>query len=195
MLWRWCAGSPTNLDARLSAQGRTGFMARIVRREQFSELSFLWRSRRPTWPPPPEPGHFVMLRLHGTASAFPLTVADFDRQRGTVTVVVQALGKTTLAMRDQFAAGDGCSISSARSACAAHRPARPRGAGGRRSGRGADLPAAARLQAGRQPHHHHRRLPRRLAPLLAGQAGRVGRRADRLHRRRQRRPPASSTPH
>jgi NAD(P)H-flavin reductase len=35
-----------------------------------------------------------------------LTVADFDRARGTVTVVVQALGKTTRAMRDDYAEGD-----------------------------------------------------------------------------------------
>jgi len=33
-------------------------------------------------------------------------VADFDRGRGTVTVVVQALGKTTREMRDGYAEGD-----------------------------------------------------------------------------------------
>ena len=81
-------------------------MARIVRREQFSELSFLWEIEAPDVAAAAEPGHFVMLRLHEDGERIPLTVADFDRQRGTVTVVVQALGKTTLAMRDQFAAGD-----------------------------------------------------------------------------------------
>ena len=42
-----------------------------------------------------EPGHFVMLRLLDEGERIPLTVADYDRERGTVTVVVQALGKTT----------------------------------------------------------------------------------------------------
>ena len=81
-------------------------MARIVRREQFSELSFLWEIEAPDVAAAAEPGHFVMLRLHEDGERIPLTVADFDRERGTVTVVVQALGKTTLAMRDQYAAGD-----------------------------------------------------------------------------------------
>jgi homotetrameric NADPH-dependent glutamate synthase len=81
-------------------------MYRIVRREQFSELSFLWEVEAPDVAAAAEPGHFVMLRLHEEGERIPLTVADFDRQRGTVTVVVQALGKTTCAMRDQYAQGD-----------------------------------------------------------------------------------------
>ena len=31
-------------------------------------------------------GHFVMLRLHEGSERIPLTVADFDRERGTVTM-------------------------------------------------------------------------------------------------------------
>lgn len=81
-------------------------MARIVRREQFSDQTFLWELEAPDVAAAAEPGHFVMLRLHDEGERIPLTVADFDRRRGTVTVVVQALGKTTLAMRDQFAEGD-----------------------------------------------------------------------------------------
>jgi glutamate synthase (NADPH/NADH) small chain len=46
-----------------------------------------------------------MLRLSEDGERIPLTVADFDRQRGTVTVVVQALGKTTREMRDQYEPG------------------------------------------------------------------------------------------
>jgi glutamate synthase (NADPH/NADH) small chain len=71
-------------------------MARIVRREQFSDQTFLWELDAPDVAAAAEPGHFVMLRLHEDGERIPLTVADFDRRRGTVTVVVQALGKTTL---------------------------------------------------------------------------------------------------
>jgi len=81
-------------------------MYRIARREQFSENAFLWEIDAPDVAQAAEPGHFVMLRLSDGGERIPLTVADFDRQRGTVTVVVQALGKTTLAMRDDYAEGD-----------------------------------------------------------------------------------------
>jgi homotetrameric NADPH-dependent glutamate synthase len=39
-----------------------------------------------------------MLRIDETGERIPLTVADYDRQRGTVTIVVQAVGKTTFQM-------------------------------------------------------------------------------------------------
>src|SRR5208282_2107361 len=47
-----------------------------------------------------------MLRLYEGGERIPLTVADFDRERGTITVVVQALGKTTCEMRDRYGEGD-----------------------------------------------------------------------------------------
>ena len=40
-------------------------------------------------------GNFVMLRLHGTGERIPLTIADSDSSRGTITIIVQAVGKTT----------------------------------------------------------------------------------------------------
>jgi glutamate synthase (NADPH/NADH) small chain len=81
-------------------------MFQIVRRELFSEQSFLWEVSAPDVAAAAQPGHFVMLRLREGGERIPLTVADFDRQRGTVTVVVQALGKTTREMRDDYAQGE-----------------------------------------------------------------------------------------
>ncbi len=81
-------------------------MFQIVRREQFSDQTFLWEIDAPDVARAAEPGHFVMLRLDETGERIPLTVADFDRERGTVTVVVQTLGKTTREMRDDYAQGD-----------------------------------------------------------------------------------------
>ena len=81
-------------------------MFEIVRRERFSEQSFLWEVRAPDVAAAAQPGHFVMLCLREGGERIPLTVADFDRERGTVTVVVQALGKTTREMRDDYAEGD-----------------------------------------------------------------------------------------
>src|SRR5262245_3178087 len=80
-------------------------MVRILRREQFSTETFLWEVDAPYVAQAAQPGHFVMLRLDDAGERIPLTVADFDRERGTVTVVVQTLGKTTRQMRDGYAEG------------------------------------------------------------------------------------------
>ena len=70
----------------------------IIRREAFSDTTFLWEVLAPDVAQSAEPGHFVMLRLHEGGERIPLTVADFDRDRGTITMVIQALGKTTREM-------------------------------------------------------------------------------------------------
>ena len=81
-------------------------MYTIVRREAFSDTTFLWEVSAPDVARAAQPGHFVMLRLHDGGERIPLTVADYDRERGTITMVVQSLGKTTLEMRDRYAEGD-----------------------------------------------------------------------------------------
>ncbi|TXT55937.1 MAG: Sulfide dehydrogenase subunit beta [Candidatus Thorarchaeota archaeon] len=40
-------------------------------------------------------GQFVMIRVNETGERFPLTIADFDREKGTVTIVFQEVGKST----------------------------------------------------------------------------------------------------
>src|SRR5574340_1587287 len=80
-------------------------MYSILRREAFSDTTFLWEVEAPDVAASAEPGHFVMLRLHEGSERVPLTVADYDRERGTVTLVIQALGKTTQEMRDRYRAG------------------------------------------------------------------------------------------
>jgi homotetrameric NADPH-dependent glutamate synthase len=77
----------------------------IVGREQFSDNTFLWEVEAPDVAASAQPGNFVMVRLHDGSERVPLTVADFDRERGTITMVVQALGKTTQEMRDRYHEG------------------------------------------------------------------------------------------
>ncbi len=81
-------------------------MYTIIRREAFSDVTFLWEVMAPDIARSAEPGHFVMLRLHDGSERIPLTVADFDRDKGTITMVIQSLGKTTLEMRDHYKTGD-----------------------------------------------------------------------------------------
>ena len=70
----------------------------IVRREQFGPTTFLWEVGAPDVARAARPGHFVMARIDEHGERIPLTVADFDAARGTVTVVIQAVGKTTFEM-------------------------------------------------------------------------------------------------
>lgn len=43
-------------------------------------------------------GQFVLVRLHDGGERIPLTIADADAERGTITLVVQEVGKTTAEM-------------------------------------------------------------------------------------------------
>ncbi len=81
-------------------------MYKIVRREAFSDVTFLWEVEAPDVALAAQPGHFVMVRLHEGAERVPLTVADYDRKKGTITMVVQALGKTTREMMNDYRQGD-----------------------------------------------------------------------------------------
>jgi NAD(P)H-flavin reductase len=91
-------------------------------------------------------------------------VADFDRERGTVTIVVQALGKTTREMRDHYSQGDDFDDFVGPLGLPQHieRVGHVVLVGGG-LGVAPVFPAAARLQGGRQPHHLHRRLSQRRA--------------------------------
>ncbi len=51
-------------------------------------------------------GQFVVIRLHERGERIPLTLADWDAQAGTITLVVQAVGKTTLELAERFHEGD-----------------------------------------------------------------------------------------
>ncbi len=42
-----------------------------------------------------QPGQFVILRIDNTGERIPLTIADFDRKKGTIMMIFQAMGKTT----------------------------------------------------------------------------------------------------
>ena len=81
-------------------------MYTILRREAFSDTTFLWDVLAPDVARAAQPGHFVMVRLREGAERIPLTVADYDREKGTITLVVQALGKTTHEMMTEYKQGD-----------------------------------------------------------------------------------------
>ncbi len=46
-------------------------------------------------------GNFVLLRVNETGERIPLTVADYDREKGTITLVIQVVGKSTKLLCNQ----------------------------------------------------------------------------------------------
>jgi glutamate synthase (NADPH) small chain len=70
----------------------------ITKRIQFGPTTYLWDVSAPDVARAARPGHFVMARIDEHGERIPLTVADFNVSRGTVTVVIQAVGKTTFEM-------------------------------------------------------------------------------------------------
>ena len=50
-------------------------------------------------------GQFVILRVNEHGERIPLTIADYDREKGTVTIIYQVVGKTTMLL-DQLQEGD-----------------------------------------------------------------------------------------
>ncbi len=50
-----------------------------------------------------QPGQFVVLRLNEKGERIPLTIADFDRDAGTIQIIVQQVGKTTTELNSMMA--------------------------------------------------------------------------------------------
>ena len=50
-------------------------------------------------------GQFIILRVHEDGERIPLTIADYDRERQTVTIIFQVVGRTTKLL-DQLEVGD-----------------------------------------------------------------------------------------
>lgn len=71
----------------------------IQARTDFSDVTFLLEVRHPAMARAARPGQFVIVMAHDHGERIPLTIADFDQQAGTITLVVQAVGKTTREMQ------------------------------------------------------------------------------------------------
>ena len=77
----------------------------IVTREDFSDVTYLLEVRHPLMAKAAKPGQFVIVMLNEQGERIPLTIADFDKKKGTVTLVIQAVGKTTRQMQQECKVG------------------------------------------------------------------------------------------
>ena len=74
-------------------------MFRIVTRQDFSDTTYLLEILHPLMARAAKAGQFVIVIPHEHGERIPLTIADFDQERGTITLVIQAVGKTTQEMQ------------------------------------------------------------------------------------------------
>ena len=77
----------------------------IVTREDFSDVTYLLEVHHPLMAKAAKPGQFVIVMLSEHGERIPLTIADFDRDKGTITLVIQAIGKTTRQMQQECQVG------------------------------------------------------------------------------------------
>jgi glutamate synthase (NADPH) small chain len=77
----------------------------IVERQQLAPSLMMWKLYVPEIARRVKPGQFVVLRADDRAERIPLTVADFDREKGQITVIFQEVGASTKKL-STFGLGD-----------------------------------------------------------------------------------------
>ena len=73
-------------------------MYKIVKAEKLADKIYLMDVEAPRVAKHCEPGQFVIVKLDEKGERVPLTICDYDREAGTITIVFQALGASTAKM-------------------------------------------------------------------------------------------------
>ena len=71
-------------------------MYKIVRKEVLNTSVVLMEIEAPFVARKAQPGQFVILRVDEDGERIPLTISDFDREKGIITIIFRAVGATTL---------------------------------------------------------------------------------------------------
>ena len=74
-------------------------MYRIVKKEALKPTVTLYEIEAPMVAKKAEPGQVIILRVDENGERIPITIHDFDREKGTVTIIVQTIGATTEKLR------------------------------------------------------------------------------------------------
>ena len=70
-------------------------MYKILNKKELNKTVVLMEIDAPLVAKKAEPGQFIILRTDENGERIPLTVADFDRKKGSVTIIFQIAGDTT----------------------------------------------------------------------------------------------------
>ncbi len=71
----------------------------IVRKEKLADKIFLMDVKAPRVAKTCEPGQFVIVKMDEEGERIPLTICDYDREAGTITIVFQTVGASTERMQ------------------------------------------------------------------------------------------------
>lgn len=80
-------------------------MYKILKAEQLTANIFLMDVEAPRVARHCEPGQFVIVKMDEKGERIPLTICDYDREAGTITIVFQPVGASTTKMKE-LKAGD-----------------------------------------------------------------------------------------
>ena len=75
-------------------------MAKIVRKEVLNSSVTLLEVEAPKIARKALPGQFIILRIDDDGERIPLTIGDYDREKGSVTIIFQKVGLTTMLLGD-----------------------------------------------------------------------------------------------
>ncbi|MBS3764891.1 sulfide/dihydroorotate dehydrogenase-like FAD/NAD-binding protein [Candidatus Bipolaricaulota bacterium] len=81
-------------------------MKKIIRKTEVASGVCEYQVEAPLIAESHQAGQFVVLRLHEKGERFPLTIAKSDTDRGSITLVVQSAGKSTMELNNDFSEGD-----------------------------------------------------------------------------------------
>ncbi len=81
-------------------------MAKIIEKANIAEAVYEFVVDAPLVAHKCRPGQFVIIRTDEFSERVPLTIADFDREKGYITLIVQAVGNSTRHLCDTFEIGD-----------------------------------------------------------------------------------------
>ena len=70
-------------------------MFRIVRKEELRPTVTLYEIEAPLVAKKAQPGQFIILRVDEKGERIPITINDYNPEKGTVTIIVQTVGATT----------------------------------------------------------------------------------------------------
>ena len=70
-------------------------MYRIVRKEALRPTVTLYEIEAPLVAKKAQPGQFIILRVDENGERIPITINDYNPEKGTVTIIVQTVGATT----------------------------------------------------------------------------------------------------
>ena len=76
-------------------------MFKIVKKRELNPTVTLMEIEAPLVAKKAEPGQFIILRVDDEGERIPLTVADYDREAGTITIIFQIVGATTAILNEK----------------------------------------------------------------------------------------------